>query len=284
VATLKSNRENVMRNLMLRLLTFTLLSALALAAPGARGQTPTGAGITPILVDASATCEQVAIQCRILLPAVTIEATPPKGGNATFTTSANGTTYSVTVTATSSTLAYTDNTDGPFPNSNQQRDTPGLEAVIVRGGSNALLYCRPNVVRDTNLTSPSNQIGQTKFCWGAGACRVPQTGVDTACNAFNSPTKTTDILQGILDPPASQIGNLQSLPTNLCGCGARKVRACDPSLQPSSGEFAVNDVGVCNPPSAGGDLTALQAESTVKTGANSCIIKQIGGTYYRSCF
>jgi hypothetical protein len=255
------------------------LFVLGVAAPAlAQVSSPTGAGVVGVTVDGNATCAQIATQCHLLTPVVDLSATPPKGGTQTFSTSANGATYSVSLSVSGSFLSFTDQTDQGTPS--QQRDTPGLEAVIVRGGGTAFLYCRTNLVHDTQLTSPSGQIGQTQFCWSDGACQLNQTNVQSACSAYNTPSRTADILQAILDVPGSS-----SLPTNLCGCPPVTVRQCDPALQPTTDpNFTANNAGVCNSPSLGGAFSALQAESTVKTGTNSCTIKQIGGTYYYACF
>ena len=259
---------------------FGAIFVLGVAAPAfAQVSSPTGTGVVGVTVDGNATCAQTAVQCHLLTPVVDLLATPPKGGTTTFTLSPpTGGTYTVSVAVSGSFLSFTDQTDQATPS--QQRDTPGLEAVIVRGGGTAFLYCRTNLVHDTQLTSPSGQIGQTHFCWSDGACQLGQTSVQSACSDYNTPSRTADILQAIRD-----IAGSGSLPTNLCGCPPVAVRQCDPALQPTTDpNFTANNVGVCNSPTLGGTFTGLQAESTVKTGTGTCVIKQIGGSYYQMCF
>jgi len=246
------------------------------SAPFAAVQS-TAEGVCPTVVDNHATCTSVAAQAKLTNPVPFTTQLP--NVSKTFTTTVNGNTYAVNVALTSSsTFKFTDLSLNGTSTVSQQADTPGLEAIIVAGASSGLLYSRVNWVTDTGLTNTGGNIGGSTvtFCWSQGPCLLDQTSVVNACNAYNpGSTRTADILQAIKDATP--------LPTNICGCPPKVVRQCDPSLS-STVVFPENIGGVCNPSTTGGNLNALQAESTVKTGTSSCVIKQIGGTYYQSCF
>jgi hypothetical protein len=238
----------------------------------------TAEGVCPIVVDNHATCATVAAQAHMTNPVQAGPSNLPKNSTDVTTTPPNPQ-VTVHIDVSSSGITFKDNSAA-----SQQRDTPGVEAVIVAGASTGLAYFRTNWVTDTGLTGPGGSTtgNSITFCWSQGACTVDQdTVVAPACNAYNPPSstsRTADILQAIKDA--------SPLPTNICGCPPNAVRLCDPSLS-STVKFSDNIAGVCNPTSPGlpgGNLDALQAESTVKTGTGSCVIKQIGGTYYQTCF
>jgi hypothetical protein len=260
-----------LRKKMVRMATGVVFAVALISQASAQ----TAEGVLPIVVEGNATCATVAAACGLVDP-TSLQISPPKNTANTIFTHPSGN-YKIVLTVTGSTVKFVDTS--PL---SQQRDTSGVEAVIVRGSSTANLYCRVNWVTDEGLVSPNLQVNQVTFCWSAGSCKVPEDRVATACNAYNADpsNRKADILQAILDEP--------SLPANLCGCPSaqgqpRLVRACDPTL-PQTQRFAENAAGVCNPTSSGGNLSGLQAETTAITGSNSCILKQSGGTYYRVCF
>ncbi len=255
----------------------TLLTLIMPVLAQAQTSPPTAEGVVGTIVDGNATCATVAPVAGLTNP-VQLQASPPKSGQGTFDEIDNGDDFRVSISVSGSSVSFTDLslvTSSGTSTVSQQRDTPGLEAVIIRSGSTAFLYHRVNWVTDTGLTSPSGSIGQITVCWSQGACLLNQSSVSSACSSYNTPTRTADILEAIED--------VSPFPTNVCGCPPRVVRRCDPTLSQTP-VFPANIVGVCNPSSQGGTLTGLQAESTVKTGTSSCVIKQIGGTYYQMCF
>jgi len=270
------------------------LLTLALAAEARANhilgdQTVLSEGLVAELIEGNPNCGDVVKICELQSKFVELFIANPKNNATTTYTVTDGVvpfqdTYEIQVTIAASKVGFHDQsldasfgTDALFPDDNQRTGTPGVDAVIVRSGSNANVYCRPNLEEIDvigGLVPPGGNVSQIRFCWSRGPCLLDNSDVTAVCDVYNPDSNPAvidlaHVVQGHFFQAQSEV------PIDLCGCN-EPIRFCDVTLSPDK-------QGACGDPTQA-NLTGLDSQSSATTGDGTCAWITIRGVSSFKCF